>query len=57
MARLYLDTLVHKTTRRKIKSTLETLPEGLDSVYEELMIRIKLKNPKDHAELAIKVFG
>ncbi|RYN82789.1 hypothetical protein AA0120_g9495 [Alternaria tenuissima] len=57
MARLYLDTLVHKTTRRKIKSTLETLPEGLDSVYEELMIRIKLQNPKDHAELAIKVLG
>ncbi|KKP01340.1 ankyrin repeat protein [Trichoderma harzianum] len=43
MARLYLDTL--------------TLPEGLDSIYDELMIRIKLQNPKDHAELAMKVIG
>ena len=57
MARLYLDTLMHKTTRRRIKTALETLPEGLDSIYEDLMIRIKLQNPKDHAELAIKVLG
>ncbi|KAF3067912.1 26S proteasome non-ATPase regulatory subunit 10 [Trichoderma lentiforme] len=57
MARLYLDTLVTKTTRRKIKTALETLPEGLDSIYDELMIRIKLQNPKDHAELAMKVIG
>jgi hypothetical protein len=57
MARLYLDTLMHKTTRRKIKNALETLPEGLDSIYEELMIRIKLQNPKDHAELAVKALG
>ncbi|KAI9148367.1 26S proteasome non-ATPase regulatory subunit [Paramyrothecium foliicola] len=57
MARLYLDTLVNKTTRRKIKSALETLPEGLDSIYEELMVRVKLQNPKDHAELAVRVLG
>ncbi|KAL7928629.1 hypothetical protein V8C35DRAFT_317810 [Trichoderma chlorosporum] len=57
MARLYLDTLVTKTTRRKIKSALETLPEGLDSIYEELMNRVKLQNPQDHAELAMRVLG
>ncbi|KAI0885923.1 uncharacterized protein GGS22DRAFT_188212 [Annulohypoxylon maeteangense] len=57
MARLYLDTLINKTTRRKIKNALETLPEGLDSIYEELMVRIELQNPRDHADLAIKVLG
>jgi len=57
MARLYLDTLMHKTARRKIKTALETLPEGLDSIYEELMIRTKLQNPRDHAELIVKVLG
>ncbi|EHK48124.1 hypothetical protein TRIATDRAFT_305868 [Trichoderma atroviride IMI 206040] len=57
MARLYLDTLVKKTTRRKIKTALETLPEGLDSIYEELMNRVKLQNPHDHAELAMRVIG
>lgn len=54
MARLYLDTLVTKTTRRKIKTALETLPEGLDSVYEELIDRVQLQNPRDHAELAMQ---
>ncbi|KAF2731690.1 hypothetical protein EJ04DRAFT_442513, partial [Polyplosphaeria fusca] len=57
MARLYLDTLIHKTTRRKIKAALDTLPDGMDSIYEELMTRIKLQNPKDHTELAIRVLG
>jgi ankyrin repeat protein len=57
MARLYLDTLLNKTTRRKIKAALETLPGGLDSIYEELIVRVKLQNPKDHAELAVKVLG
>ncbi|KAL7924052.1 hypothetical protein ACQKWADRAFT_319904 [Trichoderma austrokoningii] len=57
MARLYLDTLVKKTTRRKIKNALEMLPEGLDSIYEELMKRVKLQNPHDHAELAMRVIG
>lgn len=56
MARLYLDALVTKTTR-KIKNALETLPKGLDSIYEELMNRVKLQNPHDHAELAIRVLG
>ncbi|KAF2266514.1 hypothetical protein CC78DRAFT_578220 [Lojkania enalia] len=53
----YLGILVNKTTRRKIKNALEMLQEGLDSIYEELVIRIKLQNPKDHADLAIKVLG
>ncbi|KAG4432894.1 hypothetical protein IFR05_011612 [Cadophora sp. M221] len=57
MARLYLDTLTTKTTRRKIKSALDNLPEGLDSIYDELMERIKLQNPRDHADLAIRVLG
>jgi ankyrin repeat protein len=57
MARLYLDTLVTKITRHKIKSALDNLPEGLDSIYDELMRRIRLQNPRDHADLAIKVLG
>jgi hypothetical protein len=57
MARLYLDTIVTKTTRRKIKTALETLPEGLDSIYEELMDRVQLQNPRDHAELAMRALG
>lgn len=57
MARLYLDSLVTKVTRRKIKSALESLPEGLDQIYDEVMRRIKLQSPRDHAELAIKVLG
>ncbi|KAK2605992.1 hypothetical protein QQS21_003618 [Conoideocrella luteorostrata] len=57
MARLYLDTVINKMTRRKIKSALETLPEGLDSIYEELISRIRLQNPTDHAELALRVLA
>jgi hypothetical protein len=57
MARLYLDTLTTKITRRKIKSALDNLPEGLDSIYDELMKRIRLQNPRDHADLAIRVLG
>lgn len=57
MARLYLDTLTTKITRRKIKAALDSLPEGLNSVYDELMIRIRVQNPRDHADLAIRVLG
>lgn len=55
MARLYLDSLATKITRRKVKSALEMLPEGLDEIYDETMRRIRFENPSDHADLAMKV--
>lgn len=36
-ARLHLDFLTTKTTLRKSKNALTTLPEGLDNTYEETM--------------------
>lgn len=57
MARLYLDSIATKITRRKIKSALEALPDGLDGIYDETMRRIRQDNPPDHAELAIKVLA
>ena len=57
MARLYLESLITKITRRKIKAALNTLPEGLYEIYDEMMKRIQLQNPKDHADLAVKVLG
>ena len=57
MARLYLDTLITKINRRKIKSALDNLPEGLDCIYDEPMGRIRLQNPRGRADLAIRVLG
>jgi hypothetical protein len=48
---------MHKTTRRKINTAPKALPQGLDSIYEDRMIRIKLQSPKDHAELAVKALS
>ena len=43
-----------KTTLRKLRTALETLPEGLDKTYAEAMNRIKGQHP-DQSALAVKV--
>ncbi|KAI9778477.1 MAG: hypothetical protein M1816_004032 [Peltula sp. TS41687] len=53
MARLYLDSLATKLTRRKVKSALDSLPDGLNQMYDEVIKRIKAQN-SDHAALAIR---
>lgn len=49
-----MDSLSTKTTLRKLKSALHTLPEGLEKTYDEVWQRIKGQNPDD-AELASRV--
>ena len=53
-ARLHLDFLTTKTTLRKMKDALKSLPEGLNNTYDETMKRIDSQHP-DHAILAKKV--
>lgn len=54
MARLHLDSLSTKTTLRKFKTALESLPVDLNMTYDEIWERIKAQNPDD-ADLAKKV--
>lgn len=54
LARLHLDSLSTKTTPRKFKTALETLPADLHVTYDEIWERIKAQNPDD-ADLAKKV--
>ena len=54
MARLHLDSLSTKTTLRKFKTALESLPVDLNITYDEIWERIKAQNPDD-ADLAKKV--
>ncbi|MCJ1464603.1 hypothetical protein MMC07_003216 [Pseudocyphellaria aurata] len=52
--RLHMDSISTKITLRKLKSALDSLPEGLDKTYDEVWYRIKAQNPDD-AELATRV--
>lgn len=54
LARLHLDSLSTKTTLRKFKTTLDSLPDDLNVTYDEIWERIKAQNPDD-ADLAKKV--
>ncbi|KAL8822146.1 MAG: hypothetical protein Q9191_007112 [Dirinaria sp. TL-2023a] len=54
LARLHLDLLATKTTLRKLKSALSSLPEVLDDSYDEVMKRIEAQNIDEH-QLARKV--
>lgn len=49
-----MDSLSTKTTLRKFKTTLESLPDDLNVTYDEIWERIKAQNPDD-ADLAKKV--
>ena len=49
-----MESLITKTTLRKLKDALTALPEGLDKTYDETMERINSQHP-DQATLAKKV--
>lgn len=53
-ARLHLDSLFTKTDLRKFKAALNSLPEGLDETYDEVMSRTLAQHP-DYIALARKV--
>lgn len=53
-ARLHLDSLTTKTDLRKFKAGLNSLPEGLDETYDEVMSRTLAQHP-DYVALARKV--
>ena len=54
--RLHLDSLMAKTNLRKLKTALDSLPEGLDETYDEVVERINAQNA-DESALAWKVLG
>ena len=45
-----------RTTLRKVKSALNSLPEGLDRTYDQVMHRILAQDP-EHTALALKILG
>ena len=51
---MHLDSLTTKTDLRKFKIGLQSLPEGLDDTYDEVMSRILAQHP-DYVALARKV--
>ena len=55
-ARLHLDSLIAKTNLRKLKTALDSLPEGLDETYDEVVERINAQNA-DESALAWMVLG
>ena len=54
LARLLLDSLATKTDLRKFKSGLDSLSEGLDETYDEVLSTILVQHP-DYVALARKV--
>ena len=52
MARLYLESLLTKLTRRRIKGALNKLPDGLDETYDDAIARINAQN-RDYAQMAM----
>ena len=54
MARLHMDSLASKTSVRKVRRALETLPTAIDETYDEAMARIEAL-PKDDSDLALRV--
>ena len=56
LARLHLDSLMAKTTLRKVKMALNYLPEELDRTYDQVLQRIH-EQGTDHSVLALKVLG
>ncbi|KAI9792977.1 MAG: hypothetical protein M1816_001299 [Peltula sp. TS41687] len=47
LARLHMDSLVSKHTRREVRKSLVNLPEGLNSTYTEAMERVRGQNEGD----------
>ncbi|KAL8998031.1 MAG: hypothetical protein Q9188_006185 [Gyalolechia gomerana] len=54
LARLQFDSLMAKPTLRKVKSALNSLPEELDSMYDQAFERIQNQDP-EFAALALKL--
>ena len=54
LARLHLDLLATKTTLRRLKIALSSLPKALDDSYDEAMTRLQGQN-EDEYQLARKV--
>jgi hypothetical protein len=52
MARLYIESLMTKQNRRKVKDALKTLPSGLDQVYDDTIARIRTQG-EDQADTAL----
>jgi ankyrin repeat protein len=47
LARLHMDSLVTKGTRKAVREALKTLPKELESTYQEAMQRIQSQNDDD----------
>lgn len=47
MARLYLDSLISLSTLRRVKESLDTLPDGLAEVYSDCLGRIRSQSSED----------
>jgi hypothetical protein len=47
LARLHMDSLVTKATRKAVREALKTLPKELESTYDEAMQRIRSQNDDD----------
>lgn len=55
-AELHLASLASKHSLSKVRKSLDTIPEHLDGVYDEAMLRIE-QQTKDDAELAVSVLA
>ena len=56
-AKLYLDSLRSKQTKRHIEDTLESFPDELDKIYDEAMQRIKDQKNREDRELGMKTLS
>lgn len=56
LARLHMDSLVSKHTRREVRKALDNLPEGLNSTYAEAVERVQGQN-EDDRKLAERVLA
>jgi hypothetical protein len=54
MAKLHMDSIARKLSRKSVRRTLEELPHGLDAIYDDAMHRIESQTP-ECVEIAKKV--
>lgn len=47
MARLYLDSLISISTLRRVKESLDTLPDRLAEIYSDCLDRIRSQSSED----------
>ena len=48
LAKLHMDSLESKSSRKALRQALQVLPVGLDATYDEAMSRIASQNDDDH---------